>query len=198
MLFGMTRRSSWTIAAVATALLLSSSVGVAAADQPLVESFPVDSLEVEYVPDFGVFAKDRIHQGVDILAAKATPVVAVADGFVVRMWRGTRAGYSVAVRHANGWESRYLHLDNDTPGTDDGRGGRTTAYAPGLTVGAFVAAGTLIGFVGDSGNAEDTPPHLHFELRRNRRPRDPYPELERAFARILTLLSLEQIGVPIR
>ncbi len=65
------------------------------------------------------------------------------------------------MRHDDGWETQYLHMTNDTPGTDNGKG---WGIAPGIVPGARVEAGRLLGWVGDSGNAEKTPPHLHFEL----------------------------------
>jgi murein DD-endopeptidase MepM/ murein hydrolase activator NlpD len=103
----------------------------------------------------------RSHKGIDIFAEKLTPVVAAADGTVVLV-RDTIGGDCCAVRlrHANGSETLYLHLNNDTPGTDDGLG---YGIAEGIAVGLTVRAGQVIGYVGDSGNAEDTPPHLHFE-----------------------------------
>ena len=106
----------------------------------------------------------RGHTGIDILAEKLTPVVAVADG-TVRWIHGERGGEccALSIVHDDGWRSRYIHLNNDTPGTDDGRG---YGIARGLRLGSRVRAGQVIGFVGDSGNAEATAPHLHFELLR--------------------------------
>ena len=69
---------------------------------------------------------------------------------------------SIALRHDDGWQTYYIHLNNDTPGTDDGQG---WGIAPGIRPGVHVQAGELIGWMGDSGNAEGTSPHLHFELR---------------------------------
>ncbi|MBS1195704.1 MAG: N-acetylmuramoyl-L-alanine amidase [Actinobacteria bacterium] len=100
----------------------------------------------------------RLHEGVDVLAPKMTEVYAVADGTV--SWIGSRC-CSVFIQHDDGWMSWYIHLNNDTPGTDDGLG---WGIADGVVAGARVSAGQLIGWVGDSGNAEDTDPHLHFEL----------------------------------
>ncbi len=104
----------------------------------------------------------RTHQGVDIMADKMVPVVAVADGTVG--WMHDEQGgkcCAMALRHDDGWESWYIHLNNDTPGTDDGQG---WGFAPGITSGVHVRAGQLIGYVGDSGNAENTGSHVHFEL----------------------------------
>ena len=105
----------------------------------------------------------RTHEGVDLMAPKRTPVHAAAAGTV--RWLQDEAGgrcCALALEHENGWRTRYLHLDNDTPGTDDGL---AVGIAPGLERGASVEAGELIGWVGDSGNAEKVGSHLHFELR---------------------------------
>ena len=105
----------------------------------------------------------RIHLGNDIFAPKGTPVLAVADGVVVGA--STEPGEKccwVKLEHADGAHSVYLHLNNDTDGTDDGL---ALGVAEGIRKGVQVNAGTVIGYVGDSGNAEDTPPHLHFEYR---------------------------------
>ncbi|MGI9666230.1 MAG: peptidoglycan-binding protein [Acidimicrobiia bacterium] len=108
------------------------------------------------------------HTGQDLMADKMTPVVAAASG-VVRLVNWTSQSHmnthrccSLVIRHDDGWESWYIHLDNDTTGTDDGKGwGIKRAITPGVRV----EAGQHIAWVGDSGNAENTPPHLHFELR---------------------------------
>lgn len=104
----------------------------------------------------------RLHMGVDLMAPKMTPVVAAADATVswVRNDPSGKCCY-VGLTHDDGWESWYIHLNNDTYGTDDGLG---VGVRPDLEAGDVVVAGEVIGWVGDSGNAETTDPHLHFEL----------------------------------
>ncbi|MGI9584271.1 MAG: M23 family metallopeptidase, partial [Acidimicrobiia bacterium] len=121
----------------------------------------------------------REHHGVDIVTYdwKGLPVVAAHDGTIVKVtYDEGNAGCSVRIRARDGWETRYYHLNNDFPGTD------IKGYpcpAPGITVGAKVVAGQIIGYLGDSGNSEDTVPHLHFELRnRSGYPIDPYRSLK--------------------
>ena len=105
----------------------------------------------------------RLHAGNDLMAARMSPVVAVRAGFVEEIeYGGQLSGTSVRIRHDDGWSSHYIHLNNDLFGTDDGRG---EGVRPGLAEGDRVKRGELIGWVGDSGNAEGTIPHLHFELR---------------------------------
>src|SRR5262249_46808155 len=64
----------------------------------------------------------------------------------------------------DGWEYWYIHINNDTPGTDDGANPRQWRFAPGIAVGTHVKAGQFIAYMGDSGDAETTQAHLHFEL----------------------------------
>lgn len=104
----------------------------------------------------------RLHEGNDLFAPRLQPVVAVAPGTVTRIGPDTGiSGFRVIIRHGDGWSSYYIHLNNDTLGTDDGSG---IGIRPDLEVGDRVEAGQVIGWVGDSGNAEDSSPHLHFEL----------------------------------
>ena len=105
----------------------------------------------------------RLHAGNDLTAPRMSPVVAVRSGLVEKIeYGGYLSGTSIRIRHDDGWSSHYIHLNNDLYGTDDGRG---EGVRPGLAVGDRVKRGELIGWVGDSGNAEGTIPHLHFELR---------------------------------
>ena len=129
--------------------------------------FPVDG-EHHFNDTFWAGRSHGFHIGQDILADKMTPVLAAADG-VVRLVNWTAQSHmnpdrccSLVIRHDDGWESWYIHLDNDTTGTDDGKGwGIKRAITPGVRV----TAGQHIAWVGDSGNAEDVAPQLHFELR---------------------------------
>ncbi len=119
--------------------------------------FPVVG-QNRYNPGFWSTRGTGSHHAVDIMAAKMTPIVAVASGTI--SYVNSRC-CTLHIKHDDGWTSKYIHLNNDTPGTDDGQG---WGIAPGLAVGTRVAAGQLIAWVGDSGNAEGTSPHLHFEL----------------------------------
>lgn len=123
--------------------------------------FPVGGSH-SFADTFGAPRSDgRQHQGADIFADKMVPVLAVADGTISSIAIGERAGRYIVVTHNDGWRSYYLHLNNDTPGTDDGL---LDERVEGIAVGAKVVAGQVLDFVGDSGNAETTPSHLHFEL----------------------------------
>jgi murein DD-endopeptidase MepM/ murein hydrolase activator NlpD len=104
----------------------------------------------------------RRHHGQDIMAPRMTPLVAAFDGVV--SVSANPGHYWLTLVSDDGWRALYMHMNNDTPGTDDGKGGERFAFAPGVKSGASVRAGELLGWVGDSGNAEGVGPHLHFEL----------------------------------
>jgi putative cell wall-binding protein len=70
----------------------------------------------------------------------------------------------VSICGDDGRKYDYIHINNDTPGTDDAQGGPEFAFAPGLMRGGTVRRGQWLGAMGDSGNAEGTAPHLHFEI----------------------------------
>lgn len=106
----------------------------------------------------------RRHQGQDLMSPKLTPAVACFDGTVFIGTGGGNAGNTITIEGDNGWTAQYYHMNNDSPGTDDGRGTADYCFAPGLKNGQRVVAGQFIGWVGDSGNAEGTAPHIHFEI----------------------------------
>jgi len=102
----------------------------------------------------------RRHQGLDLAAAKGTPVRATADGVVTVAGRSGDWGRLVVIEHGGGWETRYAHLSHIR-----------------VERGERVARGQEIGTVGRSGNA--TGDHLHYEVRHADQPLDPWPTLRR-------------------
>ena len=91
----------------------------------------------------------RTHKGVDMIAARGTPLVAIESGFIKRMSNGGLGGITLWLAGESGDEYYYAHLD---------------AWASGLSVGQTVSVGELVGYVGNTGNAQYTVPHLHFEF----------------------------------
>ncbi len=183
--------------ALATALSGIAPASALAADDIYPMVFPVAG-ENTYTDTFGdPRGGGRTHEGIDILADKMVPVVAVAAGTVG--WMHNEQGgkcCAMALIHDDGWESWYIHLNNDTPGTDDGQG---WGFAPGIEPGVHVEAGQLIGWVGDSGNAESTVSHLHFELHQpDGTVINPYPSLLVATDPLLIDSEVERLAGPDR
>ncbi len=142
-------------------------------------AFPTDPNAIGELEDnFGAPRGSRSHEGIDMIGPKMTPLYAAVDGIVSYMplpepsW-----GYHLVIRDADGYEYVYLHINNDTPGTDDGNGGIVNAFAPGIEKGASVKKGQLVAYMGDSGNAEWVTDHLHFEIRKNDVAINPYESL---------------------
>jgi len=156
----------------------------ATSELPFETHFPQEISQTDFGSTFGAARSGgRRHKGNDLMAPKMTPVYAFADGIVDTITVSGNAGRYVTINHADGWSSTYMHLNNDTPGTDDGRADWQLTVAPGIEVGAVVFGGQLIGYVGDSGNAEWTGSHTHFELRHNGVAVNPYALLEEAAER---------------
>lgn len=129
--------------------------------------FPIDESQTDYLyfsDWFWAGRADGVHHAQDLMTNKGAPVLAVADGTIgmVNWGGGPERCCTLTLNHDDGWRSWYIHLNNDTPGTDDGLG---WGIADGIEPGVRVRAGQLLGWAGDSGNAENTGPHLHYELR---------------------------------
>ncbi len=89
----------------------------------------------------------RRHEGQDIFARRGTAVLSATDGVVVRLGGGKLGGNAVFVAGRGRRVYYYAHLDR---------------YAEGIDSGTVVTRGDVLGYVGNTGNARTTPPHLHF------------------------------------
>jgi hypothetical protein len=145
-----------------------ASAGTAQAAVPDRIIFPVVG-QVTYQDDFGDPRGQGSHQGNDIMAARKAPAVAAEGGRVSFWTTSSRAGCMLYLYGRSGTTYLYIHLNNDLTMRNDNRAGCKvgTAYAPGLQSGERVRAGQLVGYVGDSGDADGIQPHLHFELHPN-------------------------------
>jgi murein DD-endopeptidase MepM/ murein hydrolase activator NlpD len=94
----------------------------------------------------------RTHMGVDMMADRGTPLVAIESGTVGRLSNGGLGGITVWLLGDSGTEYYYAHMD---------------AWDPGLAQGQRVPIGGALGTVGSTGNAPDAWPHLHFEIHPN-------------------------------
>lgn len=92
----------------------------------------------------------RAHDAIDILAPRGTPVLAVDDGKVVKLFNSKPGGLTVyQFDPGEKFAYYYAHLDR---------------YAPGLVESQQLKRGELVGYVGSSGNANPAAPHLHFAI----------------------------------
>ncbi|HEX8687350.1 MAG TPA: M23 family metallopeptidase [Pyrinomonadaceae bacterium] len=133
---------------------------------------PVEGVRPEQLQDTFKDSRSegRVHDAIDIIAPRGTPVVAAADGRVVKLFRSAKGGttlYQLAAADER-LVLYYAHLER---------------YADGLAEGRFARRGETIAYVGDSGNATPGNTHLHFQLYRVADPKDfwsgenvnPYP-----------------------
>ncbi len=162
-------------AAVVAASTLGGVTPVSAVEGPVANftpqqvrpiTLPIAPSEIENVHWSDTFGAARSggrgHVGVDMMGPKMTPLVAAVDGTIT--WMRSNGNNMLVITDAEGWEYWYIHINNDTPGTDDGANNYNEAFAPGIEVGTEVVAGQVVAFMGDSGNAEGSGSHLHFEI----------------------------------
>jgi murein DD-endopeptidase MepM/ murein hydrolase activator NlpD len=133
--------------------------------------FPVRGIDPKTVADTFTAPRgaSRLHNAVDIMAARGTPVVAAAAGTIQQLGTGGAGGIAVyEIDESGKYAYYYAHLDR---------------LAPGLAEGQAVAKGDVIGYVGSTGNAPEGAPHLHFAIyevgdapsRWGGRPINPFP-----------------------
>ena len=120
---------------------------------------------------------ERRHEATDILAARGTPVLAVEDGTIQKLFLSKPGGKTIyEFDPSEHYCYYYAHLDG---------------YAPNLGPGLEVRRGEVIGYVGSTGNASGGSPHLHFEISLigpekhwwGGTPIDPYPLLRDSYLR---------------
>jgi len=90
----------------------------------------------------------RMHNGVDLACAEGTPIYATRSGVVTIAEEGATAGFYVQINHGDGYRSVYMHM---------------THYI--VSVGDYVSAGQVIGYVGSTGLSDGN--HLHFGISYN-------------------------------
>ena len=94
----------------------------------------------------------RGHEGVDMFAVRGTPIFSATEGYVLKVGTNALGGNIVFVYGKGGVRYYYAHLDR---------------IARGIEIGTRVTTDSVWGFVGNTGNAETTPPHLHFGMYQN-------------------------------
>jgi peptidoglycan LD-endopeptidase LytH len=177
---------------------LPSSPAVAADyELPFEPVFPQEFGATEFRDTFGHGRSGgRSHKGTDLLAPQMTEIYAIADGIVIYVGTNNLSGRNIKLDHGEGWESYYVHLNTDNVGTDDGDAPWSLTVPEGIEEGVEVVAGQLIGWVGDSGNAEGTTTHTHFELRVDGSPVNAYDILVAAYERAVELEVLSRLDTP--
>lgn len=121
--------------------------------EPLALLLPVEGVAASDLRDTFCDGRDsnqRGHEAIDILAPRGTPVLAVDDGRIVKLFLSQPGGITIYQFDPIGTLTYYYaHLDR---------------YATGLVEGQMVRRGSVIGYVGSTGNASPDAPHLHFAI----------------------------------
>lgn len=132
-------------------------------DAPVSLPVPVQGVAARRLADTWGAARagGRTHQGIDIFARRGTPVLSATEGVVTRVGTNELGGQVVWVMGPGRQMHYYAHLDG---------------YAD-IRRGQLVAPGDVLGFVGNTGNAKGTPPHLHYGIYATGGALNPYPLL---------------------
>lgn len=114
-------------------------------------TIPVQGVTADQLtPSFSQQRGARAHEAMDILAPRHTPVLAVEDGTIARLFYSEAGGITIyQFDPSERFCYYYAHLER---------------YADGLTEGQQVRQGEILGYVGVSGNAPEDTPHLHFAI----------------------------------
>ncbi|WP_295820085.1 M23 family metallopeptidase [uncultured Deinococcus sp.] len=132
------------------------------APTPTARSLPNPLPGTRFVDTWGgARSQGRTHEGVDIFAKRGTPIRATTRGIVLNVGPNTLGGRTVMLLGPGGQRHYYAHLER----------------YPDLKRGDWVQAGDVVGYVGDSGNAKGTPPHLHYGIYTGGGAINPYPLL---------------------
>src|ERR1041384_7293697 len=112
-------------------------------------AMPLENLSKKAVSDTWQAPRGvgRRHEGQDIFAPRGTPILSATNGFIYKIGENNLGGQTVSVIGSGGRVYYYAHLDS---------------YAKGIKVGDRVTTRTVLGYVGTTGNAQGTPPHLPF------------------------------------
>lgn len=112
---------------------------------------PVQNIRAKHLSDtWGASrSQGRRHEGIDIMAPRGTKVYSTTDGLIADLRDNNLGGKVIWVLGPSGSWHYYAHLNE---------------HKRGLSVGDFVKKGDLIGYVGNTGNARHTAPHLHYGI----------------------------------
>jgi peptidoglycan LD-endopeptidase LytH len=120
-------------------------------DSPASLAMPIAGIDPHTLKtNFSQTRGGHAHEALDIMAPRGTPVLAVAEGNVVKLFTSKPGGLTVyQFDNSRTWCYYYAHLDR---------------YAPELKEGMLLRKGDVLGYVGSTGDASPNAPHLHFAV----------------------------------
>jgi peptidoglycan LD-endopeptidase LytH len=139
------------------------AVQLASMPTPTLLAIPVNGVKAQALRDtwHASRSQGRRHEGIDIFAKRGTAVRSATEGIVLRLGTNRLGGLVVWVLGPGGQRHYYAHLDG---------------YAD-VRAGMRIEQGRVLGYVGNTGNAKNTPPHLHYGVYDAGGAINPYPLL---------------------